>query len=476
MKLARRVFSLIDQNRFAAASGDRNPMHVDPLQARRTQAGAPVVHGIHLLLWALDSLASTHPDLPPLRRLRAQFQSFVFVEEAVEVELAQKSESGVRLVLAVDGGPRSKVRIDFGQSTGIGPEWAAQSLVAVPSSTEPLKLALDEMAGRSGRMLPRMSIEQAAGIFPAAARWLGARLITELAATTELVGMICPGLHSIYSELEVSSCPGRSTESALAFRVTDTDARFRSVDMEIVSGALLGSVKTFARYPPVEQPSMQSLATLVDSTEFEGATALIVGGSRGLGELTAKIIAAAGGHVCITWQSGKADAERVAQDIRSAGRTCDILAYDARLPASEQLAGMKSAPTHAYFFATPTIFRPQPEIFSAERLKELSSIYVDGFWNLSQALRGGQPRISLFYPSSIFVSEHPKGMTEYAMAKAAGEVLCADINACLAPARVTVSRLPRLPTDQTASITPAEVADPVETMLPIIREVQSWPR
>jgi hypothetical protein len=67
-------------------------------------------------------------------------------------------------------------------------------------------------------------------------------------------------------------------------------------------------------------------------------------------------------------------------------------------------------------------------------------------------------------------------MTEYTMAKAAGEVLCADINAALAPTRVIVSRLPRLPTDQTASVTAAETADPLETMLPIIRQVQSHTR
>jgi hypothetical protein len=63
-------------------------------------------------------------------------------------------------------------------------------------------------------------------------------------------------------------------------------------------------------------------------------------------------------------------------------------------------------------------------------------------------------------------------MTEYTMAKAAGEVLCADMNVSQAPLRVIVRRLPRLPTDQTASNTVAEAALPLDTMLPIIREVQ----
>jgi hypothetical protein len=67
-------------------------------------------------------------------------------------------------------------------------------------------------------------------------------------------------------------------------------------------------------------------------------------------------------------------------------------------------------------------------------------------------------------------------MTEYAMAKVAGEFLCADINTYLAPTHVTVKRLPRLPTDQTMSLTAVETDSPVYVMLPIVREVQSWVR
>jgi NAD(P)-dependent dehydrogenase (short-subunit alcohol dehydrogenase family) len=202
---------------------------------------------------------------------------------------------------------------------------------------------------------------------------------------------------------------------------------------------------------------------------------LIVGGSRGLGELTAKLIAAGGGHAIVTWQNGRDDAESVAREIRSAGGTCETLAYDSRRPALEQLASMTEVPTHAYYFATPAIFRPQSGFFSSERLSEFLAVYVDGFWNLSQALRTRNPMLSLFYPSSVAVTDRPRGMTEYTMAKAAGEVLCGYMNVSLAPMRVIVKRLPRLPTDQTSSNTGAKAYSPLETMLPIIQEVQTWP-
>jgi len=476
MRLAQHSFSQADQMRFASVSGDRNPMHVDALQARRTQAGAPVVHGIHLLLWALDSLAASRPDLPPLRGIRALFNKFIYLNEPVEVVLSKQSSTGARLSIAVDGAPRSKVTLEFGDLGENLPAWAADPLEPTPLTEMPVDLTMDQIAGRSGNLAFQMSPQDARTMFPAASKWLGPRRIAALAASTYLVGMVCPGLHSIYSELSVVSCGESTPRDFLAFRVTETDPRFGSVEQEIAGGGIAGTVKGFIRTPPVQQATMKSLVGVVGPQEFAGSVALVVGGSRGLGELTAKLITTCGGRVLITWQTGKNDAERVAEEIRSAGGTCETLAYDARKPAGEQLASVLDAPTNAYYFATPVIYRPQAEIFVADRLQEFLAIYVDGFWKLTQALRARQVRLSMFYPSSVFVAERPQGMTEYAMAKAAGEVLCAYINESLDPLHVTVKRLPRLPTDQTASITAVETADPLETLLPIVCEVQSWPR
>ncbi len=476
MRLAAREFTHADQLRFASASGDCNPMHIDALQARRTQAGAPVVHGIHMLLWALDSLAATQPNLPALSALRVQFSKFVYLDESVELVITKQNATGVRLSVVVDGAPRSKINVAFGAVGGVYPEWTSASLQEVPYLPTASDLSFEQMSDRSGRLAFLMTPRNAAALFPAATRWLGVQRIAALAATTHLVGMICPGLHSVYSELSLRCCAGPIPEGFLAFRVTQSDPRFRSVEQEIASSGLTGTVFSSARMPPIDQASAESLAGLVTPTEFAGCTALIVGGSRGLGELAAKLIAAGGGHVVITWHSGQDDAERVAREICSAGGKCECIAYDADKPTAEQLASLVDTPTHAYYFATPTIYRPQAKMFSADRLKAFLSIYVDGFWQLTEALRARQPKLSLFYPSSAFVTERPQGMTEYAMAKAAGEALCADINEGMAPTHVSIVRLPRLLTDQTASVAPEGLASPLETMLPVVREVQSWPR
>ena len=73
--LVSRTFSLTDQEKFARLSGDANPMHLDPVAARRTQAGAPVVHGVHALLWALESLATAGKIPPSIVSIFANFNS-----------------------------------------------------------------------------------------------------------------------------------------------------------------------------------------------------------------------------------------------------------------------------------------------------------------------------------------------------------------------------------------------------------------
>ena len=53
-EIGSKQFGMQDQQIFASLSCDRNPMHVDPVAARRLLTGQPVVHGIHVLMTALE--------------------------------------------------------------------------------------------------------------------------------------------------------------------------------------------------------------------------------------------------------------------------------------------------------------------------------------------------------------------------------------------------------------------------------------
>jgi NADP-dependent 3-hydroxy acid dehydrogenase YdfG len=236
---------------------------------------------------------------------------------------------------------------------------------------------------------------------------------------------------------------------------------------------VLGEVKAFLLSPPVTQKSIFDLAAFVAPGEFRGQRVLILGGSRGLGELTAKTIAAGGGYPVITWHSGRTDAERVAAEIRAFGANCDVLRYDATRPAADQFRNILGEIGFAYYFATSQISRRRSRSFDAALFQDFLNVYVYAFHDLCEFLsaRAGQT-LRVFYPSSVFVEETPPELTEYAMAKAAAEVFCAGLHRSFPTIKVLTRRLPRLATDQTLSVVPVETPDSMSVMLPIIREMQ----
>ncbi|MBM3265941.1 MAG: SDR family NAD(P)-dependent oxidoreductase [candidate division Zixibacteria bacterium] len=69
---------------------------------------------------------------------------------------------------------------------------------------------------------------------------------------------------------------------------------------------------------------MAMIGERVSWGEFSGQHALVAGGSRGLGEATAKILAAGGGTPLITCHQGTADAERVVREITETGGTASF--------------------------------------------------------------------------------------------------------------------------------------------------------
>ena len=94
---------------------------------------------------------------------------------------------------------------------------------------------------------------------------------------------------------------------------------------------------------------------------------------------------------------------------------------------------------------------------------------MTGFANACAAVSTGA--LDVFYPSSVALDERSRDLIEYSTAKAAGEALSAMLQAATPGLRILVRRLPRVATDQTASIVPAPAVNPVVAMLPIVREM-----
>ena len=83
---------------------------------------------------------------------------------------------------------------------------------------------------------------------------------------------------------------------------------------------------------------------------------------------------------------------------------------------------------------------------------------------------GASRNIAVFYPSSVIIDEGHTA-AEYAMAKVAGETLANYLNQLMSNIRVLCRRLPRVLTDQTATVGVASADNVLDVMLPIVYEV-----
>lgn len=462
-----RTWTEAHQAAFARATGDVNPMHMDARMARRTLAGERAVHGVHAALWALDACADAHP-LDRLATLQMRFERFVLVGDRTVLTVHEADARQLRLSLAVDG-----VRTLTIQATFAADRPPAQPVEAAPTAIPAEPVARDPAAlpGLAGAFaLPDPAA--IAALAPRLARALGPDRVAALGGLSTLVGMFVPGLHSILSKIDVTVTEG-GTGSSLGYAVKRFQPMLQSVTLDAVGPGLVARVEGFVRPRPVEQESLRDLAALVEPGAFAAVSALIVGGSRGLGAATAKLIAAGGGAVCITYASGAAEAEMIAREIRDAGGRCQVLRYDADEPAAPQLAALAMRPSQLYHFATPRIFRQKRAPFEPACLDEMMRVYNTAFYELSQFCLERGDAVAAFYPSTSAIDEAPRDTLEYVMAKIAGETLAATLARTLPNLRTVVERLPRVKTDQTATIFPVPAAAPSALMLPIIRRMSA---
>ncbi|MET0910772.1 MAG: SDR family NAD(P)-dependent oxidoreductase [Ilumatobacteraceae bacterium] len=456
--VTRRTVTWEDQLAFAARSGDWNPFHVDAIAARRTAFGRPVVHGMHLVEMAVAATADA-PDRR-LGHVRGVFRHPVPVGAEIEIS-ARRDAGSSRWNVAVD--------VDVWRALDLVVEFADRRVPTParddrdqrhPPADTPRTVEIAEVEGMAGRIDLNVSSAPEA-VLPALSR---------------LVGMHVPGLHSVFSSFDVTFSAGDPTSGNdhLDYVVDTVDERFGRIGIAVSNARTSGRVVAFFRPPPTVQPSPEQWPAMPEPGEFAGQRAMVVGGSRGLGAATAMLLAAGGAEVTLTWRAGRDDADEVAGIIRRAGGAATVLELDVTDAASIDRAVTASAdsmPTQLWFFATPPIFDGVNGVYSDALLDRFRAVYVDGFARLFAALDHRCLQV-VVNPSSVAVDDTPGSMREYADAKRDAEATARELAAAHPSIHVATPRLPRLATDQTASVMPTDVADTIPVLLALIRSVR----
>jgi hypothetical protein len=465
--IAQRCFRLPDLQWFAEVSGDWNPIHVDPVAARRLLAGEVVVHGVFAVLWAMEAHLAGSGFCPA--RVNARFHSPILLEEPLILTRQSISEDEVRLAIVRGEQELTSILLSSG-----GRQNGGTPIDQTSPRDDAQCHDFAAMKRQAGELPVAAPLDKMQRAFSQATASMGALPVAAIAGLSRIVGMECPGLNSLFTSVDLALDPDLC-EPLIKWQVTRHTIPQAPIRIAISGGGIDGRLEAFVRPTPVAQATIDVAATIVERGAFRQQQALIVGGSRGLGETTAKLIAAGGGQAIVTYKQGAADARRVADEITAWGGDCRTFDLDVECPetAITSLISAGTSPTHVYYFASPRIGRAKATAFDVALFESFSRIYVSAFSRLVLTLMKQLKRVTIFYPSTVFLDEMPREFAEYVAAKAAGEALCRHFERHNPALRVLIDRLPRLATDQTAGFVKHRMADPLPELLRVVKGMET---
>ena len=127
------------------------------------------------------------------------------------------------------------------------------------------------------------------------------------------------------------------------------------------------------------------------STEFAGKTALITGGSRGIGRATTLRLASEGARVAINYMSREAEARETLAEVEQAGGPGTLVQGDVSRPedAAAMVAATRKAlgPIDFLAHSAGIAYAEPPDEASYENWKRTMEINLDGTFNMIYAVK-----------------------------------------------------------------------------------------
>jgi NAD(P)-dependent dehydrogenase (short-subunit alcohol dehydrogenase family)/acyl dehydratase len=438
--------------RFADASGDRNPLHVDELFARSTPYGRCICHGALVTLAALG--VTDEMTLPYVQAIDVRFKQAVFPGNEYVISLRHSDPEKTRIEVARAG--RVAVAITVTTDRKGAPLSGASKHPPEVHRASPLHLALEEL--KETDLSFREHYASRLDTLSALAADLGAAHVPDsilvwLSAASYMVGMVVPGRDALFVGARIirSSTSGSGTFNASPSGVDDRTGL-------VVVDATLDQDEASARMtlhallrPEVPAPDRFSIgAYLPPSTDLLGRNILIVGGSRGLGAALGGAFATQGATV---W-AGFARSSKQAEKLRSDFGSIRPLQFDAEdteqtRQAFETLRAGAGALDGVVLCAAPPIHETalHPDA-SEETVRFLSSSLAMVLTPLAESVDLLSPSGWLVVMSSSALDDPPSTWPHYVVAKAALEGLAAYC-ARHTRARVLIVRAPKMWTDTT---------------------------
>ena len=440
-------FSPADLELFAAASHDRNPLHLSAAYARRTPYGREVVFGI---LGALACLRAVDPV--SVSRLSFEFLRPLFPDTDYDIAFVE-SDGATRGVELRDGSSvivRSSITI---AATSSAVAWGEMPKAAMRK--EPLDGPEPRAGDRvAGDYVPdRDALRSLMNAFRLADSL--AAPVTALLLSSYLVGMELPGKRALFFKVSFDFTENgwEGTQpvtyaaevlSVNAYNLLRATLALSTHTRVIASG----EVHAFIRAGDDPQPEDEMLP---QGQDLAGKVALVIGGSRGLGASVTRALLRQGCTVLVNYHHSEEEARKLP-------REAILVPGDARsLESCSAIERMITA-RHGRLDILVCNACPPPLPF---RLEGQTVQRINGY--IGEAIAMADVPMAVFLDgvakacgwcvviSSAYVEEAPKDLPHYVAVKHAVEGLARVAALQYRQASVLIVRAPRMLTDMTRS-------------------------
>lgn len=351
--------ALVD--RFTELTGDRSALHTDDGFARRTRFRERPAHGM-LAVLSIAALAALEPESGGIRleSIKGHFREPIWTHDRLTLRLEVEPDGASRRFNATwtRAGRATKLAVASGRYRPVAParqkpivsdplagaprlEQLDPDLDTLEGHSETIRFAADPgiLAHFESEILAPMGLEHGCSVSP--------ELLAVL-MLSPMSGMRLPGLRgaSLRFALDFVRAVEPGQECALTGTVRRVQLGAGHISTDVVldaAGAPIatGALEALITDRPAAMPSPAEINDTYLDLGLRGRVALVVGGSRGIGEATAKFLALQGASVALTYYRGAADAEAIVEAIRAAGGTASCFACDVR--CTDQVAAMVAA-------------------------------------------------------------------------------------------------------------------------------------
>jgi len=420
--LGHKIFKKKDQIFFSKISDDYNDIHLNNFAAKKLIYGQQIVHGVNILLTALNFFFKYYKFFL-LKRLDCNFLKPVFLNEKIFFYLKRKFN---KFYLSVETQNTLCCVILINNSNTI--DYSKDFFFNKKFFFKKKKLSLNKY-------------------YLYLKKKINSNILKEILSISYLVGMLYPGKYSLLSSISIDNLHNNFKKKYYSYLIKKNK---KIGKYEILLNGNTKSHITAFSYIIHHQLNISNLKKIVKKKFLNNKRTLIIGASSGLGETTAKLMALVGSDLFLTYNNEIKNIYKIKKDInRSTSVNCKI--FKANILKKNFLNKIKNINDldYIFYFATPKILQTSYNKFNYDLYRVYKSYYVDQFYKFCFLIsKITKKKVKVFYPSTIFLNYKNRLYNEYILAKKQAEKKYPLFKKKIKNIKIFFCKLPEMTTNQ----------------------------